>query len=269
MAAINDPTIALGEDFTKLSEPANFPAWYDPSKDIVNIHGYAEYFKKDAKVVAKPTMHAFLMPPEAAAEAAIPQDWEYHLALYNIRLDEWKDYEAVSRSAHALLRAAVEQWVWCEARDSKSPVIALKAIIKELNDQTLNNVLSDRARALISSRKLKTLTQIRKIIVDFDELYGDIYFTELTSSWAIGKISEALPHAYCVFVKEWEYIRRDTTVNENIFRVYRSRLVKYTDEHFLPEETKEQKVLVKDGLLGMNDHRLSLPIAVEILSESK
>ncbi|KAI4945953.1 hypothetical protein J4E91_007394 [Alternaria rosae] len=137
MAAINDPTIALGEDFTKLSEPANFPAW----------------------------------PPQAAAEAAIPQDWEYHLALYNIRLDEWKDYDVASRSAHALLRAAVEQWIWWEARDSKSPAITLKIIVKELDDQTPNDVLSDRARALTSCLKLKTPTQIRKIIVDFDELY--------------------------------------------------------------------------------------------------
>jgi len=54
MAAINDPTIALGDNFTKLSGPENFTYWFQSFKDIAKIYGYAEYFKENAQVVAKP-----------------------------------------------------------------------------------------------------------------------------------------------------------------------------------------------------------------------
>ncbi|KAI4641569.1 hypothetical protein J4E93_007666 [Alternaria ventricosa] len=207
MAAINDPTIALGDNFTKLSGPENFPDWFQSFKDIAKIHGYAEHFKDNAEVVAKPIAPAFLAPRQAADEGQeefIPQGWEYHLAVYNTRLQQWKDYDVASRSALALLHAAIEPSVWMEARNTNSPASALEAIISYINYETPNEVLSDRARAVISSLDdLRTSTAVRQFVIDFNELYGDVDFANDASIWAIEKINEALPYGYRTFVKIW------------------------------------------------------------------
>ena len=230
MAAINDPTIALGDNFTKLSGPQNFTDWFQSFKDIAKIHGYAEYFQYNNEVVAKPIPPAFLASRQAAdqgQEHSVPQDWEYLLAVYNTHLQQWKDYDVASRSALALIHAAVEPSVWKEARDTNSPASALKAVISHMNDETPDNVLADRARAVISSLDLRTSTAVRQFVVDFNELYGEVYFDVDISTWAIEKINAALPRSYCTLIEDRERIGGKITFNRHTFEGYRLHLLNH------------------------------------------
>lgn len=242
MAAINDPTIALGDNFTKLSRPENFTDWFQSFKDIAKIYGYAEYFKYNNEVVAKPTPPAFLAPRQAAdqrEEHSVPQDWEYHLAVYNTHLQEWKDYDVASRSALALLHAAIEPSVWKEARDINSPASALKAVINYINYETPNNILADRARAVISALDLDTSNAVRQFIVDFNELYGEVYFDVDISTWAIEKINAALPRSYCTLIEDSERIGGKITFTGHTFKGYRSHLLDHVEEDNPPKKKKK------------------------------
>ncbi|KAI4707865.1 hypothetical protein J4E89_007494 [Alternaria sp. Ai002NY15] len=232
MSSINDPTIALGDNFTKLSGPENFTDWFQSFKDIARIHGYSEYFKYNNEVVAKPTPPAFLAPRHAAdqgEEHAVPQDWEYHLAVYNTHLQEWKDYDVTSRSALALLHAAIEPSVWKEARDTNSPASALQAVIRHMNDETPNNDLVDRARTMIGSLNLDTSIAVRQFVVDFEELYGEVYFDVDMSTWAIEKINAALPRSYCTLIEDHERIGGKITFNRHTFKGYRLHLLNHVE----------------------------------------
>ncbi|KAI4660611.1 uncharacterized protein J4E78_005315 [Alternaria triticimaculans] len=246
MASINDPTIALGDNFTKLSGPENFIDWFQSFKDIAKIHGYAEYFKDNAQVVAKPIASAFLAPQQAAdqgAEHSVPQDWEYHLAVYNTRLQEWKDYDVASRSALALLHAAIEPSVWMKVRNTNSPASALKAVIRHMNDETPNNVLADRARTVISSLDLRTSTAVRQFVVDFNELYGEVYFDADISTWAIEKINAALPRSYHTLVEDHKRLSGKITFTGHTFKGYRSHLFNHVEEDDPPEmNNKARKI---------------------------
>ncbi|KAI4609035.1 hypothetical protein J4E80_008781 [Alternaria sp. BMP 0032] len=243
MACINDPTIALGHNFTKLSGPENFTDWFQSFKDIAKIHGYAEHFTDNAGVVTKPIAPAFLAPQQAAdyeQEHFIPQGWEYHLAVYNTHLQEWKDHDVASRSALALLHAAIEPSVWKEVRDTNSPASALKAVINHINDQTPNEVLSDRACEMISSLDdLRTATAVRQFVVDFEELYGDVDFANDTSIWAIEKINEALPYGYRTFVGNWKYDIKAIPITGRIFQLYRSRLLSHDEGGDNPKKKRK------------------------------
>ena len=232
MAAINDPTTALGDNFTKLSGPENFTDWFQSFKDIAKIHGYAEYFKYNAEVVVKPTPPAFLALRQAAdqeEEHSVPQGWEYHLAVYNTRLQEWKDYDVASRSALSLLHTAIEPSVWKEARDTHSPASALKTLISYVNYETPNNILVDRARTVISSLDLRTSTAVRQFVVDFNELYGEVYFDVDISTWAIEKINAALPRSYCTLIEDHERIGGKITFNRHTFKGYRLHLLNHVE----------------------------------------
>ncbi|KAI4661179.1 uncharacterized protein J4E79_004990 [Alternaria viburni] len=243
MAAINDPTTALGDNFTKLSGPENFTDWFQSFKDIAKIHGYAEYFKYNAEVVVKPTPPAFLEPRQAAdqgEEHFVPQGWEYHLAVYNTRLQEWKDYDVASRSALALLHAAVEPSVWKEVRDTNSPASALKAVISYVNTETPHSVLNARARTMINSLDLDTQTAVRQFVVDFNELYGDVDFENLTPIWAIEKINEILPYGYRTFVKTWKGSITVFPITGRMFKLYRSLLLGHVEENEPPNKKKKK-----------------------------
>ncbi|KAI4686445.1 uncharacterized protein J4E84_005724 [Alternaria hordeiaustralica] len=233
MAATNDPTIALGPDFKKLSGPENFTDWFQRFKDIAKIHGYAEYFKDNAEVVAKPIAPAFLalqQDDDDVVQEAPPVDWQYQVAVYQFQLQKWKDYDHASGSALALLHAAIEPSVWKEARDTNSPASALKAVISYINYETPNEVLSNRARVVIGSLKLDTSTAVRQFVVDFEELYGDVYFETDTSIWAIEKINEALPYGYRTYVKNWKDHINGMPITSRIFKMYRSRLLSHVEE---------------------------------------
>ncbi|KAI4625343.1 uncharacterized protein J4E87_005190 [Alternaria ethzedia] len=238
MACINDPTIALGDNFTKLSGPENFTDWFQSFKDIAKIYGYAEHFKDNAGVVAKPIPPAFLAPRQAADQGedhCVPQDWEYHLAVYNTHLQEWKDYDGASRSALALLHAAIESSVWMEARNTNSPASALKAVIRHMNDETPDNILTDRARAMISSLDLDTPTAVRQFVVDFNELYGEVNFDVDISTWAIEKINAALPRSYRTLIEDHKRLGGKITFTGLTFKGYRSHLFNHVEEDDPPE----------------------------------
>ncbi|KAI4615971.1 hypothetical protein J4E83_006640 [Alternaria metachromatica] len=242
MAAINDPTIALGDNFTKLSGPENFTDWFQRFKDIAKIHGYAEYFKDNVEVVAKPIAPAFLalqQDDDDVVQEAPPVDWQYQVAVYQFQLQKWKDYDHASRSALALIHAAVEPSVWKEARDTNSPASALKAVISHMNDETPNNILADRARVVISSLDLRTPTAVRQFVVDFNELYGDVDFENLTSIWAIEKINEALPYGYRTFVKTWEGSITVFPITGRTFKLYRFLLLDHDEGGDNPKKKRK------------------------------
>ncbi|KAG9186548.1 hypothetical protein G6011_09656 [Alternaria panax] len=136
MPTINDPSIALGKDFTKLSEPENFTKW--------------------TKIVTKPNALAFLTIEQTAnarntTQKTVPDNRQFRISVYNTRPNKRKDYDQTSCSAHALLHAAVEPSIWTEIENPLSPACAMKAIIKNINSKTPYEDLIQRARVSIYS----------------------------------------------------------------------------------------------------------------------
>jgi len=241
MAAINDPTIALGPDFKKLSGPENFTDWFQRFKDIANIYGYREHFKGRAEVVAKPVAPAFSALQQDDDDDVVQEtplvDWQYQLAVYQFQLQKWKDYDHASRSALALLHAAVEPQLWKELKRPKSPASAIKAIKRNYETNLPDDIASDRARAWISSLELEDPTAVRQFLNDFEERYGDVRFTNLTSEYCIMSISRALPkttrYSYVCFCEnQWRYYSFGRTTDRELFKEFRSLLLKYTADNF-------------------------------------
>ena len=120
MSTLINTTTALGKNFAKLSGPENYSEWAKAFGLIASLNGYAHLYKDDSAAVTKPTAPDFTSfrrtrqtaDSEIAAQGdSFGPDPQSQLMYYNLRLQEYKEYEKSCRSAFALLQAAVEPWI--------------------------------------------------------------------------------------------------------------------------------------------------------------
>lgn len=148
MSSIINVNTALGKDFVKLSGPENYDSWMKDFEPIANVNGYLGLYLGHDDVVGKPTPPSFIpkavapqpterrtrtaLPHSQDTENSPPSNYQYALAVYNAQVQDWKDNDKNVQSACALLRAAVEPWIWKKLPANKNthPAKALTAIIK-------------------------------------------------------------------------------------------------------------------------------------------
>jgi hypothetical protein len=76
----------------------------------------------------------------------------------------------------------------------------MKTITEEKDD-----VASDTACAVVSSNKLKEPNTFLRFLIDVEYVYRGIQFTELTTSYAVSKVNEALSLTFyqCPWILDW------------------------------------------------------------------
>jgi hypothetical protein len=81
---------------------------------------------------------------------------------------------------------------------------AMKAIIKTITEKK-DDVVSDTACAVVRSNKLKDPNTFLRFLIDVGYVYRGIQFTELTTSYAVSKVNEALSLTFyqCPWILDW------------------------------------------------------------------
>jgi hypothetical protein len=257
MSTINNVTTALGKDFVKLAGPNNYNSWMKAFLEVAYVNEYTAIYNGDEPILDKPTRppppdELLATPPpdnltskrttrSTSAEASSAYNtseqtpaYSTLLAIYNSDLQEWKDNSKTVRSAVALLRAAVETWVWKRIPEAyrTDPHLAFTNIKK--HNKAPDQVIVQRCLRKLDTIKLTDVTSIRDFVVQFEETYDDIHDANGTypRSQLIDKVNEVLPHQYNNFINHWSITHLGNfDVTEEVWEKYRDLLLQYADAH--------------------------------------
>jgi hypothetical protein len=245
MSTIHNIGNTFSKDFVKLSGPENYNEWAKAFADIAFVNGYDGLYLGTDDVVEKPTPPVFVPPPHD-----LPANYQYSLAVYGLQLQDWKDNNEASCLACALLRAAVQPWVWkkLSTEDAIDPCKAWIAI--STSNKASDDVLLERSLAKLNIIKLSDPVAIRPFLSQFEEVYSDIQDVSgtFTRSQLVAKMNAALPRQYDYFVQYWKLGHYNAPVTETLFKKYRSLLLNYADDNKERwQERKEADRKLKDN----------------------
>jgi len=122
MTTLHSVTAILGKDFKKLDGPDNYNEWFKAFEELAFLNGYSDIYNGQVTPLLKPELPTFATPrPQRSTRSHpdgdivsqittsyLPNDAANQLAVYRTQLENWKEFDKTSRSATALLRAAVE-----------------------------------------------------------------------------------------------------------------------------------------------------------------
>jgi len=267
MSAIPNVTNLLGKGFVKLSGPENYTTWKKDFKPIANLNGVWALYQGTDPVLERPTLQTVLpaatgKPKRKGADATIiaegaaaaaasaaaqqtdaPANYQYHIAVYNVQLAEWKENEKSVRFALALLQTAVEPWVW--PTDSDDPATTWATI--RANNEADADTRLDRALTQLDKIKLENFTTVRDYLVHFDSVYQDI--KDAGGSYAHSQLTNNVirglqpANRFNPFHTYWS-LTPHTETGEAKYQKFRAALLQYADNN--KERWEEQDKARKD-----------------------
>ncbi|KAJ4362394.1 hypothetical protein N0V83_010487 [Neocucurbitaria cava] len=241
MLSLGDFERALGKDFVKLIGPENYEEWFTDFFDIAYINGYRDFYLGTEPILEKPERPYFIT--ERATHSEAPANWQYLLAVYKIQLRDWKDNNENARSACALLRAAVEPWIWNElsSDDTTSPQNAWKAIVA--THCPPDDVRVARLLRKLDIIKLDDATALRPFLAQFEEVYNAIQRANgtFTRNMLFPMIHKALPRQYNTFIKLWNLTHSNVYIDDKLFKKYRSLLLEHADRNKAHWQAAEER----------------------------
>lgn len=211
----------LDDDFNKLEGPSNYFDWLKTFTSLVRQHQYThrykytDLYKGIVPAVVKPELTKFIAP------CNISLDLQF--GIYELELEDWKECDKASRTAVALLKAAVKPWIWGELSktESSDPHQAYTAI--QANNKPIND---DYVHAKLDEIKLQDPDSVSAMVHEFEQVYNDIGEAGgiMNRAQLVNKINKALSKHYHPFVTWWELSCYGKDMNDAVFQHY-TRLI--------------------------------------------
>jgi hypothetical protein len=261
MSAIPNVNTILGKGFVKLSGTENYIEWCKAFYPIATINGVYNLYKGKEPILDRPKLEDYITLPSVkpttatsktkrrTADAEIvsqsstnpdqedtpvttatgTSDYAYNIAIYNIRLSEWKDNEKSARFALALLQVAVEPWLWDD--DWTNPNIAWTTITKK--NEPSKDVLLDKALSRLDKTKFQDFKSLRELLVHYDDVLVDIQYAggSYKRSQLINNITRILPSRYNAFITHWRMSRDATLDDSKQYSMFKTQLLRYSDDN--------------------------------------